>query len=76
MQIEVPFYYDVGFDGLYGLEVTEVNINRVIQETLSLIDHQLKKAGIQVKARLNASTPIKEARPISPRRSTRRKTCF
>jgi signal transduction histidine kinase len=40
-------------------EVTEVNINRIIQETLSLIDHQLKKAGIQVKARLNASTPIK-----------------
>ena len=25
MQIEVPFYYDVGFDGLYGLEVTEVS---------------------------------------------------
>ena len=25
MQIEVPFYYEVGFDGLYGLEVTEVS---------------------------------------------------
>jgi 1,4-dihydroxy-2-naphthoyl-CoA hydrolase len=25
MQIEVPFLYEVGFDGLYGLEVTEVS---------------------------------------------------
>jgi uncharacterized protein (TIGR00369 family) len=25
MEIEVPFDYDVGFDGLYGLEVTEVS---------------------------------------------------
>jgi signal transduction histidine kinase len=40
-------------------EVTEVNVNRIIQETLSLIDHQLKKAGLQVKTRLDASAPIK-----------------
>jgi len=40
-------------------EVSEVNINRVIQETLSLIDHQLKKAGIQVVTRLDASLGIK-----------------
>ena len=40
-------------------EVSEVNINRVIQETLSLIDHQLKKANIQVKTRLEATVGIK-----------------
>jgi two-component system NtrC family sensor kinase len=40
-------------------EVSEVNINRVIQETLSLIDHQLKKANIQVTTRLDASIGIK-----------------
>ncbi len=27
----------------------EVNLNQVIQETLSLLEHQLQKAGIQVK---------------------------
>jgi 1,4-dihydroxy-2-naphthoyl-CoA hydrolase len=25
MQIDVPFHYEVGFDGLYGLKVTEVS---------------------------------------------------
>ena len=40
-------------------EVSEVNINRVIQETLSLIDHQLKKAGITVNTRLDAVSPVK-----------------
>ena len=40
-------------------EISEVNINRVIQETLSLIDHQLKKANIQVTTRLEASLGIK-----------------
>lgn len=40
-------------------DVTEVNINRVIQETLSLIDHQLKKANIKVTARLDAAVGIK-----------------
>jgi PAS domain S-box-containing protein len=32
----------------------DVNVNRVIQETLSLLDHQLQKSGIQVKAELAA----------------------
>ncbi len=40
-------------------EVAEVNINRVIQETLSLIEHQLKKATIQVKTNLDAAVGIK-----------------
>jgi PAS domain S-box-containing protein len=40
-------------------EISELNINRVIQETLSLIDHQLKKANIQVKTRLEASGGIR-----------------
>jgi signal transduction histidine kinase len=40
-------------------EISEVNINRVIQETLSLIDHQLKKADIHVKTRFEAASPIK-----------------
>ena len=31
----------------------EVNLNRVIQETLSLLEHQLQKAGIQVKTDLD-----------------------
>jgi two-component system NtrC family sensor kinase len=40
-------------------EVAEVNLNRVIQETLSIIEHQLKKSSIEVKTRLNASAGIK-----------------
>jgi two-component system NtrC family sensor kinase len=40
-------------------EVAEVNINRVIQETLSIIEHQLKKAAIEVKTHLNATAGIK-----------------
>jgi signal transduction histidine kinase len=40
-------------------EVSEVNINRLIQETLSLIEHQLKKADIQVKTRLAAAAGVK-----------------
>jgi signal transduction histidine kinase len=34
-----------------------VSINRVIQETLSLLEHQLQKAGIQVKAVLDSDLP-------------------
>ena len=30
-------------------ELAEVQLNRVIQETLSLLEHQLKKAGIEVR---------------------------
>jgi hypothetical protein len=35
----------------------DVNLNRVIQETLSLLEHQLQKSGIQVKADLDAGLP-------------------
>ena len=35
----------------------EVNLNRVIQETLSLLDHQLSKAGIQLKTDLEGGLP-------------------
>ena len=35
----------------------EVNLNRVIQETLSLLEHQLQKAGIQINAELDPNLP-------------------
>ena len=34
-------------------EFGEVNLNRVIQETLSLVEHQVKKAGIEVRTHLD-----------------------
>jgi two-component system NtrC family sensor kinase len=34
-------------------ELVEVQLNRVIQETLSLLEHQLKKAGIEVRTKLD-----------------------
>src|SRR5579872_619443 len=38
-------------------EFGEVSINRVIQETLSLLDHQMKKAGLDVRADLDNAAP-------------------
>ena len=35
----------------------DVSLNRVVQETLSLLEHQLKTSGIQVKSELDASLP-------------------
>ena len=35
----------------------DVNLNRVIQETLSLIEHQLQKAGIELKPELEPDLP-------------------
>jgi signal transduction histidine kinase len=35
----------------------DVNLNRVIQETLSLLEHQLQKSGIQVKTDLDPGLP-------------------
>jgi two-component system NtrC family sensor kinase len=35
----------------------EVNLNRVIQETLSLLEHQLHKAGIQIQSHLESDLP-------------------
>lgn len=37
-------------------EVARVDLNRVVQETLSLLEHQLQKAGIEVK--VNLATPL------------------
>ncbi len=34
-----------------------MNLNRVIQETLSLLDHQLQKAGVQIKTEFDSGTP-------------------
>ncbi len=38
-------------------EFGDVSINRVIQETLSLLDHQMKKAGLDVRTDLDAAAP-------------------
>jgi signal transduction histidine kinase len=35
----------------------DVNLNRVIQETLSLLEHQLQKSGVQIKTDLDSSMP-------------------
>ena len=35
----------------------DVSLNRVIQETLSLLEHQLQKAGIQIKTDLDPDLP-------------------
>ncbi|MGA2194732.1 MAG: ATP-binding protein [Bryobacteraceae bacterium] len=35
----------------------DLSLNKVIQETLSLLDHQLQKAGIQVKTEMEANLP-------------------
>jgi PAS domain S-box-containing protein len=35
----------------------DVSLNKVIQETISLLDHQLQKAGIQVKTEMEANLP-------------------
>jgi two-component system NtrC family sensor kinase len=35
----------------------DVNLNKVIQETLSLLEHQLQKSGIQIKSELDATLP-------------------
>jgi two-component system, NtrC family, sensor kinase len=41
-------------------ELVEVQLNRVIQETLSLLEHQLKKAGIEVRTKLDSNLePVK-----------------
>lgn len=41
-------------------ELTEIQLNRIIQETLSLLEHQLDKAGIQIRLKCDPSLdPIK-----------------
>ena len=38
-------------------EFVEVDVNRVIRETLTLIDHQLRKAGVEVSLKLDMALP-------------------
>jgi signal transduction histidine kinase len=44
-------------------EFGEVSVNRVIQETLSLIEHQMQKAGIEVRSALDPSAPTITGNP-------------
>jgi hypothetical protein len=43
----------LNFSRTSSTSLTDVNLNRVIQETLSLLEHQLQKSGIQVKTDLD-----------------------
>src|ERR1035437_10065673 len=36
----------------------DVNLNRVVQETLSLLDHQIRKAGIEIRTDLEDALPV------------------
>jgi len=40
-----------------------VSVNRVIQETLSLLEHQMQKAGLEVRTALDSSTPTITGNP-------------
>jgi signal transduction histidine kinase len=44
-------------------EFGEVSINRVIQETLSLLEHQMQKAGLEVRTSLDDSAPTITGNP-------------
>jgi len=45
----------LNFSRTSSTEFGEVNLNRVIQETISLVEHQLKKAGVEVRTSLDAT---------------------
>jgi two-component system NtrC family sensor kinase len=47
----------LNFSRTSSTEFGAVNLNRVIQETLSLVEHQLQKAGITVLTNLDAELP-------------------
>jgi hypothetical protein len=47
----------LNFSRTSSTSLGDVNLNRVIQETLSLLEHQLQKSGIQVKTDLDAGLP-------------------
>jgi two-component system NtrC family sensor kinase len=50
----------LNFSRTSSSELTELQLNRVIQETLSLLEHQLKKAGLEVRMNLDPSLdPVK-----------------
>ena len=44
-------------------EFGEVSINRVIQETLSLLEHQMQKAGLEVRTLYDPSAPVITGNP-------------
>jgi two-component system, NtrC family, sensor kinase len=44
-------------------EFGEVGVNRVIQETLSLLEHQMQKAGLEVRTRFDGSAPSINGNP-------------
>src|SRR5262249_12449316 len=44
-------------------EFGEVNVNKVIQETLSLLEHQMQKAGLEVRTSLDQSAPLINGNP-------------
>jgi hypothetical protein len=44
-------------------EFGEVSVNRVIQETLSLLEHQMQKAGLDVRTALDDTTPTIAGNP-------------
>jgi hypothetical protein len=44
-------------------EFGEVSVNRVIQETLSLLEHQMQKAGLEVRAALDDTAPTIAGNP-------------
>jgi two-component system, NtrC family, sensor kinase len=47
----------LNFSRTTGTELTEVNLNKVINDTLALLEHQFKVAQIQVQSELNDALP-------------------
>ena len=47
----------LNFSRTSSTDFVEVDLNRVIRETLTLIEHQLQKASVEVKANLDAELP-------------------
>ena len=47
----------LNFSRTSSTDFVEVDLNRVIRETLTLIEHQLQKASVEVKPNLEASLP-------------------
>ena len=47
----------LNFSRTSSTEFGEVSVNRVIQETLSLLDHQMTRAGLEVHTDLDAAAP-------------------
>jgi signal transduction histidine kinase len=48
----------LNFSRTTGTELTEVNLNKVIADTLALLDHQFKVAHIQVQPELHENLPL------------------